>query len=73
MRKYANIDFSLCNPRSHDPEHGVCLAVKACRHKLLEQEEPFEGPLLLSATMCVGCGDCVVACPCQAITITRGM
>ncbi len=73
MRKYATIDFTLCDPQRHDPENGICLGVEACKHKLLEQEGPFEGPMLISASMCVGCGDCVTVCPCGAISITRGV
>ncbi len=67
--KYAHIDFGRCEPRKHDPEKGICSAVRACKKKLLEQEDPFEGPLLISAAMCIGCGDCVRACPLGAISI----
>lgn len=73
MRKFASIDFSVCNPKIHDCENGLCAAAYACGHRLLEQEEPFESPILLSATMCVGCGECVSACPLHAITVSRGM
>jgi Fe-S-cluster-containing hydrogenase component 2 len=39
---------------------------------LLIQEDPFEEPMLLSAKMCVGCGDCVKVCPFGAINIEQG-
>ena len=69
--KYAHIDFNRCDPRKHDPERGKCPAVASCGKKLLEQEEDFDGPLLISATMCVGCGDCVRTCPLGAIRIEQ--
>ncbi|MBI9106988.1 MAG: 4Fe-4S binding protein [Spirochaetales bacterium] len=68
MRKYASIDFSICNPTKHDGKTGLCMAVPACKHQLLEQEAPFEGPLL-STAMCIGCGECARACPLRAITV----
>jgi ATP-binding cassette subfamily E protein 1 len=73
MRKCAHIDFQICDPAKHDPEKGICTAAEACTHGLLEQEEPFEGPILMSASMCVGCGNCVTACPLGAIRVDRGV
>jgi Fe-S-cluster-containing hydrogenase component 2 len=70
--KRANIDFNTCSPESCDPDRGECNAVLSCTHRLLEQEERFESPLLVSATMCVGCGDCMHVCPLGAINIERG-
>ena len=70
--KWARVDFERCAPRQCDGAGGVCTAVGACTHRVLEQEDPFESPMLLSATMCVGCGDCVTACPFGAIVIERG-
>ena len=67
--KRANIDFSKCSPEACEPVCGVCHAILSCTHRLLEQEDPFESPMLISATMCVGCGDCVRVCPLGAITV----
>jgi ATP-binding cassette subfamily E protein 1 len=70
--KWASVDFALCHPSECDQECGLCQAATVCTHKLLLQEEPYEEPMLISAKMCVGCGDCVKACPLGAIEILRG-
>ena len=72
MRKHAIIDLDRCDPHSCDPAGGICLALQACTHRILEQEAPFECPIILSQAMCVGCGDCVPACPLGAIRIMHG-
>jgi len=50
----------------------MCEAVRSCKKKLLEQEEPWESPILISMKMCTGCGACVAACPLAAIEIKNG-
>ena len=72
MNKYANIDFERCNPFACDGGQGLCAAVRSCTHKLLEQEDPGDPPMLLSIRMCVGCGSCVAACRLGAIEIKNG-
>ena len=72
MRKNTEIDFNLCNPEKCN-KGGVCVAARACTRKLLEQEEPYEPPVLLSSTMCSGCAKCVRECPLGAIRITGGL
>jgi NAD-dependent dihydropyrimidine dehydrogenase PreA subunit len=72
VNKYASIDFDKCNPRGCDGQLGMCEAVRSCKKKLLEQEEPWESPILISMKMCTGCGACVAACPLAAIEIKNG-
>jgi len=73
VNKYANVDFSRCNPSKCDKLNGTCLASIECEKNLLEQEEPYEAPLLLSSRMCVACSHCVRACPLAAISIESGL
>ena len=69
--KWAKIDFEKCAPALCNGKDGTCAAVDACVHNLLEQEDLYESPMLMSVTMCVGCGDCVRVCPIGAIEIDR--
>lgn len=64
--KTALVDFRKCRPEQC--EEGVCAAAKACTHKLLKQEAPYETPMS-NPSPCSGCGACVVACPFRAIVI----
>jgi translation initiation factor RLI1 len=68
-KKHATVDFALCRPGVCDELHGHCAALRACTHGLLEQEEEAEVPLLLSQSLCVGCGRCAQSCRFGAITI----
>jgi translation initiation factor RLI1 len=72
MNKYANVDFEKCDPTACDTENGLCRAARSCTHKILEQEDPRESPMILSMKLCVGCGICVPACPLSAIEIKNG-
>ena len=66
--KTALVVFDKCQPKNCDK--GICPAVAACPHKLIKQEAPYEVPMFYPAT-CQGCGDCVLACPLQAIRVVR--
>ncbi len=72
MKKYCVIDFDKCSPEAHDVAHGLCDAAKVCTRKLIEQEDPFDAPVLMSKTMCTGCGKCASACPLHAVNIITG-
>jgi translation initiation factor RLI1 len=63
------IDFKKCSPQVCAPDSGICPACSVCTHKLLVQEDPNDAPMLISERMCVGCGDCVLLCPCGALTM----
>ena len=73
MQKNTQIDFNFCNPEECNGPDGVCIATKACTRKLLEQEDLYEPPVLLSSSMCSGCAKCVRECPLGAIRITGGL
>ena len=66
--KMAMVDFNRCKP--HECGDGTCVAVKSCEKKLLIQEAVGEPPMP-SPYLCKGCGDCVRACPLDAIKIIR--
>jgi translation initiation factor RLI1 len=72
QKKWANIDFTLCQPQICRQNGVTCRAASVCPHKLLEQDKPIKPPMLLSAEMCVGCGNCAGACPLKAVSIVRG-
>ena len=72
MQKYAIVDSERCNPERCRLNGGSCIAVHACTHNIMEQESPYDVPVLWSTNACVGCGDCVSACPLDAIFIQNG-
>ena len=63
----AVVKYDKCTPEKCSPNDGICSAVKACTHDILKQEEPYDSPMVFLADMCQGCGDCVHACPLDAI------
>ena len=72
MSKRLEIDFCKCKPGECDPGKGICRAQAACTHKLLEQEEKGEPPMLVASSMCKACGKCVEECPLKALSIRSG-
>jgi formate hydrogenlyase subunit 6/NADH:ubiquinone oxidoreductase subunit I len=67
MQKSVEVNFYKCDPEKCDPKKGICQAAKACKHEILEQDEPFETPMHAARELCIGCLDCVKACPLRAI------
>ncbi|MFH1003521.1 MAG: 4Fe-4S binding protein [Chloroflexota bacterium] len=67
--KMALVNYNQCHPEQCDS--GVCAAALACPRKLLKQEAPYQAPMPHPA-LCRACGDCVRACPRQAVRIVRG-
>ena len=63
----ALIKYEKCHPERCD--NGVCIAALACNYKVLKQVEPNEMPMM-DPLLCMGCGDCMRACPAGAIRIT---
>ncbi len=65
-KKMSLVDYTRCDPANC--KGGICLAVLACRHKVLKQEAPFEMPDP-PPLLCVGCSLCVRACPQHAVRL----
>lgn len=70
-KTFALVDYDICNPQKCDPNHGICASVSACTHKVVKQiDGPFEPPVIFH-DMCMGCWDCMEACPLDAIQIKQ--
>ena len=61
----ALVRFDRCHPR--ECGDGRCAALLACTKKVLKQDGRGEMPYVLGP--CVGCGECVTACPFEAIEL----
>jgi translation initiation factor RLI1 len=67
-KSFALIHYDICNPQSCNPDEGICLAAQACSHKVFKQiDGPFEQPMVFQ-DMCMGCWDCIEACPLKAVS-----
>ena len=67
-KTFAAINYDICDPNSCDPEEGICPAVQACSHKVIKQiDGPFEQPMVFQ-DICMGCWDCIEACPLNAVS-----
>ncbi len=70
-KTFAVVDYEICNPKECNPDKGVCVAVKACSHKVIKQiDGVFEAPMIFQ-DLCMGCWDCIEACPLDAIQIKQ--
>ncbi len=66
-KSFAVVDYDRCAPAACDPQNGVCAAVAACTHKVLKQIDGVFNPPVVFHHMCMGCWDCIAACPLGAI------
>lgn len=70
-KTFAIIDYETCRPKSCNPQQGLCPAVPACSHRVVKQiDGPFESPVIFQ-DLCMGCWDCIAACPLDAISIKQ--
>ncbi|MGD9143036.1 MAG: 4Fe-4S binding protein [Dehalococcoidia bacterium] len=65
-RKTALLDYTKCYPAGCNG--GLCKAVEVCPSKLINQEERGLPPMM-EPYSCRACGECVRACPLDAIRI----
>jgi formate hydrogenlyase subunit 6/NADH:ubiquinone oxidoreductase subunit I len=62
------LDYSRCNPELC--ENGVCAASLICERKVLRQDAPGDMPELYPSR-CLGCVDCLPACPTRALQLMK--
>lgn len=68
-KTFASLDYDRCHPNQCNPNEGRCLAAPACDHKVIKQlDGRFEPPIIFQ-DMCMGCWDCIEACPLDAIAV----
>ncbi|MFW6080347.1 MAG: 4Fe-4S binding protein [Desulfosalsimonas sp.] len=68
-KSFAAVDYETCSPEKCDPENGICAAVAACTHKVIKQMDgAFEQPMIFQH-LCMGCWDCIEACPLDAVYV----
>ncbi|MBN2062376.1 MAG: 4Fe-4S binding protein [Deltaproteobacteria bacterium] len=68
-KSFASVDYDICNPGKCNPEEGRCSAMLACTHKVMKQlDGAFEQPVIFQ-DMCMGCWDCIEACPLKAVFV----
>ena len=66
-KSFAVVDYQKCDPKGCDPQKGACLSASACVRKVLKQlDGRFEQPMVFQ-DLCMGCWDCMEACPRNAV------
>lgn len=63
----AVVDFTACAAGGC----GTCRAAKACEKRVLVKIDGDE-PAFVDRSLCTACGDCLPACPHDAITMIDG-
>ncbi|MBW1702498.1 MAG: ferredoxin [Deltaproteobacteria bacterium] len=66
-KEFALVDYEICNPSMCNPDEGICVATKACEHKVIKQIDGVFEPPIVFQDMCMGCWDCIEACLLEAI------
>lgn len=70
-KTFAMVLYDICNPKKCAPQNGVCAPVSVCEYKVIKQiDGAFEAPMIFQ-DMCMGCWDCIEACPMDAIQIKQ--
>ena len=68
-KTFATVDYNICSPKTCNSDHGICLAAQACKHKVIKQiDGVFEEPMIFQ-DLCMGCWDCIDACPLKAVSV----
>ncbi|MDR3568728.1 MAG: 4Fe-4S binding protein [Syntrophobacteraceae bacterium] len=66
-KSFAFVDYGKCDPKGCSPKNGVCASASVCAFKVLKQiDGRFEQPMVFQ-DMCMGCWDCMEACPFKAV------
>ena len=66
-KSFSVVDYEKCNPKTCNSDEGICPSVSVCTYKVLKQiDGKFEQPMIFQ-DMCMGCWDCIEACPLDAI------
>ena len=68
-KEFALVDYETCKPDDCSPGDGICAAVEACTHKVIKQLDGVFEPPMVFQDMCMGCWDCIEACPLAAVSI----
>jgi ATP-binding cassette subfamily E protein 1 len=70
-KTFAVVDYEKCNPARCNPDTGLCASASACTHKVIKQiDGVFESPMVFQ-DLCMGCWDCIEACPLNAVEVKQ--
>lgn len=68
-KSFAIVLYDRCAPKTCNPEKGVCASVAACSRKVIKQIDGAYEPPIIFQDMCMGCWDCIEACPLTAVEV----